>query len=34
MSTLSVRFPESVHDAVRAYAKEDDIQLTSLLSRQ
>ena len=31
MSTLSVRFPESVHDAVRAYAKEDDISINQFV---
>lgn len=31
MSTLSVRFPDSVHDAVKAYAREDDISINQFV---
>lgn len=31
MSTLSVRFPYSVHDAVKSYAKEDNISINQLV---
>ena len=30
MSTLSVKFPDSVHDAVKSYAREDDISISLL----
>lgn len=31
MSTLSVRFPDSVHDAVKAYAREDNISINQFV---
>ena len=31
MSTLSVRFPDSVHNAVKTYAKEDDISINQFV---
>ena len=31
MSTLSVRFPDSVHEAVKTYAKEDDISINQFV---
>ncbi len=31
MSTLSVRFPDSVHDAVKSYAKEDNISINQFV---
>ena len=31
MSTLSVRFPDSVHDAVKSYAREDDISINQFV---
>ena len=31
MSTLSLRFPDSVHDAVRAYAREDDVSINQFV---
>ena len=31
MSTLSVRFPESVHDAVKTYARKDDISINQFV---
>ncbi len=32
MATLSVRFPNSVHEAVKAYAKEDDISINQFIT--
>ncbi len=31
MSTLSVRFPDSLHDAVKDYAKEDHISINQFV---
>lgn len=31
MSTLSVRFPDSVHDAVKSYAREDGISINQFV---
>lgn len=31
MSTLSVRFPDSVHNAVKTYAREDDISINQFV---
>lgn len=31
MSTLSLRFPDSVHDAVKTYAKEDHISINQFV---
>ena len=32
MATLSIRFPDSVHDAVRVFAKEDDISINQFVT--
>lgn len=32
MATLSVRFPDSVHEAVKLFAKEDDISINQFVT--
>ena len=31
MSTLNVRFPDSVHDAVKTYAREGDVSINQFI---